>query len=161
MSRIAGALLVLFAALVQVTWAQNLAVQGVFPNFVLVVVVAIAWTYGQRAGLAWACAGGLLLDLAAPGPLGPHALALLCGAYVAGTWARNVDHASLVQPALAVALATLIYAIVLVGVDDTLGLSLPPLGLAARLAGLVALYNAVVSVPVIIAIGRSHREVHA
>lgn len=161
MTRVAGALLVLFAALVQVTWAQSLAVEGVFPNFVLVVVVAIAWTYGQRAGLLWGCAGGLLLDLAAPGPLGPHALALLCGAYVAGAWARNVDHASLLQPALAVGLATAIYAIVLVGVDDTLDVSMPAFGLAARLAGLTALYNAVVAVPVVIAIRRSHREVHA
>ena len=161
MTRVLGALVVLFAALAQVTWAQDLAVQGVFPNFVLAVVVAIAWTYGPRAGLAWACVGGLLLDLAAPGPLGPHALALLCGAYIAGAWARNVERAGVVFPALAAAMATAIYAIVLLGVDDTLNLAMPPLGIAARLTALAALYNAVVTVPVIIAIGRSHSQVHA
>jgi rod shape-determining protein MreD len=161
MTRVAGAALVLFAALAQVTWAQALSVEGVFPNFVLVVVVAIAWTYGERPGLAAACLGGLLLDLAAPGPLGPHAIALLCGAYVAGVSARNVERAGVAFPAVATALLTVIYSIVLVGVDDTLDLSLPPLAVAARVAGLAAVYNAFIAVPVIIVMSRSHREVHA
>jgi len=161
MIRIAGPVLVLLAALVQVTWAQSITVLGVFPNLVLAIAVAITWNHGQRAGLACACAGGLLLDLAAPGPLGPHALALLCGVYVAGSWARNVHHAgSVMQPALATAAATIVYSLVLVGADDTLGLTVPPFGLAAQLAGLAALYNAVIAVPLAIAMGPTRAEAH-
>lgn len=161
MTRVAGGVLVLLAALIQLTWAQHLALLGVLPNLVLVVVVAITWTYGQRAGLAWACVAGLILDLAAPGPLGPHALALLCGSYVTGLWARNVEHSSVMQPALTAAISTAIYSAILVGADDTLGLPVPSLALAAQVTGLAALYNAVLTVPVIVAISRTHAEVHA
>jgi hypothetical protein len=76
-------------------------------------------------------------------------------------WARNVERAGVAFPALATALVTVIYSIVLVGVDDTLDLSMPPFALAARVAGLAALYNAVIAVPVIIVMSRTHREVHA
>lgn len=159
MTRVAGAVLFLFAALVQVTWAPRLTLLGAFPNLVLVIVVAISWTRGQRAGLLWACAGGLLLDMTAPGPLGPHALALLAGAYVTGSWARNVDGTSLAQPALAAAIATLLYSLILVGAADTLGLPVPPPGLAAQLAGAAALYNAVLAIPAILVLRRGRTEV--
>ena len=65
--------------LVQVTWAPRLEVAGAYPNLALLAVVAITWTTGVRAGLAWACVAGVLLDLTSAGPLGPHALALLAG----------------------------------------------------------------------------------
>jgi rod shape-determining protein MreD len=160
-TRIAAAALVLFAGLVQLTWAQGLTVLGVFPNLVLVLAIAITWNHGMRAGLACACAGGLLLDLAAPGPLGPHALALLAGAFTAGQWARSVDRASFMQPALAAGVATLVYSLVLVGSDDTLGLPIPPIATAVQLAALAALYNAVVAVPVMLAMRRTRSEVRA
>ena len=80
MKRLAIATLLLATVLVQVTWAPRLTVAGVFPNLALVAVIAITWTAGPRKGMAWACVAGLLLDLTAPGPLGPHAVALLAGA---------------------------------------------------------------------------------
>ncbi len=158
MTRVAVAGVVLFAGLVQLTWAHGLSVLGVFPNFVLVIAVALTWTAGMRAGLACACAGGLFLDLAAPGPLGPHALALLSAAYVAGLWARDVDRSSFMQPALAAGLATLVYSAVLVGCDDTLGLAMPAAGAGVQLAALAALYNTVLALPVMLAIQRSRAE---
>lgn len=161
MNRIAVAALVLFAGLVQVTWAHGLVVLGVFPNLVLVIAVAMTWNFGMSAGFACACFGGLFLDLAAPGPLGPHALALLAGAYVAGLWARDVDRSSFMQPALAAGLATLVYSAVLVGCDDTLGLATPPPAAGLELAALAALYNTVVAVPVMVAIRRAHGEARA
>src|ERR1700674_990114 len=72
---IATALLAL--VLVQVTWAPRITIAGAFPNLALVVVIAITWTAGVRQGMAWACLAGLMLDLTADGPLGPHAAALL------------------------------------------------------------------------------------
>ena len=143
MSRALLMVLVMVAALVQVTWAPRLELYGAFPNLVLATVVCLTWLRGARAGLAWACIGGLLLDLTAPGPLGPHALALLVGAYVVGFWARNVKPASPVQPALAAAAASAIYSVMLIGGDDLLGLPLPPLRIAFDLAVAACLYNAV------------------
>lgn len=143
MSRVAIFVMLLAAALVQVTWAPHLEMYGAFPNLVLAAVVCITWIVGPRAGLAWACAGGLLLDLTASGPLGPHALALVVGAYAVGFWVRNVPNASLVQPALAAAVASVLYSLILIGADDTLGLPMPPPALAFQLAAAACAYNAV------------------
>jgi rod shape-determining protein MreD len=148
MRLVLGAALVVVAALVQVTWAPRLVVDGAFPNLVLVTVVCISWTAGARAGLLWAAFGGLLLDLTAPGPLGPHALALLAVAYITGFWIRNVESSSLLQPAFAAAAGTVIFSLILVFADDTLGMPVPPVGLTVQLAGTAALYNALLVIPV-------------
>lgn len=154
MSRVFIFLLVLSAALVQVTWAPHLELYGAFPNLVLATVVCITWIGGPRAGLVWACSGGLLLDLTAPGPLGPHAIALVSGAYAVGFWVRNVPNASLVQPALAATVASALYSLILIGTDDTLGLPVPPLGLALQLAAAACAYNAVLVTLALVALRR-------
>lgn len=143
MSGVLISALMLVLVLVQVTWAPHLQLYGAFPNLVLTAVVCMTWVRGPRVGLVWACVGGLLLDLTAPGPLGPHALALLVGAYAVGFWVRNVSSASLIQPAVAAATASALYSLVLIAADDMLGLPLPPLGLAFQLAAAACVYNAV------------------
>ena len=143
MKRLAIASVLLAAVLVQVTWAPRLTVAGVFPNLALVAVIAITWTAGVRKGMAWACVAGLLLDLTAPGPIGPHAVALLAGAYITGFWIRNLDRESVVHPVLAVAVSTIAYSFVLVVVDEMLGLPVPPFGIALQLVIAACVYNAV------------------
>lgn len=138
----AGSALMLAAALVQVTWASQLEIAGAFPNLVLIAVVGVTWTQGVRAGLLLACAGGVLLDLNAPGPLGPHALALLAGAYATGFWVRNLDRESLLHPIGAAAMSTILYSLVLIGTDDAIGLPTPPFGTALVLTIAASLYNA-------------------
>lgn len=142
MKKVTGGLVMLLAVLVQVTWASRIEVAGAFPNLVLLAVIALTWTAGVRTGLVWACVGGLLLDLTAPGPLGPHALALLAGAYVSGFWARNLDRESAIHPALAAAVSTVLYSLILVGADGLLGLPVPPLRLATQLTFAASVYNA-------------------
>lgn len=158
----AGLVLMLAAALVQVTWASQLEIAGAFPNVVLIAVVALTWIQGVRAGLVWACAGGIFLDLNAPGPLGPHALALLLGAYVTGYWAPNVDGKSLLQPAGAVAMSTALYSLVLIAADGALGLPSPPLRTSQQLIIAASLYNAILTPLAISALrrvsGGLHRE---
>jgi rod shape-determining protein MreD len=143
MKRLLVVALMLGTILVQVTWAPRLTIAGVFPNLALVAVIAVTWTAGVRSGLGWACIAGLMLDLTAPGPLGPHAVALLAGAYLTGFWTRNVDPESVLHPMLAAAAGTAAYSIILVGADDTLGLPVPPLGIAFQLLVAASLYNAV------------------
>ena len=143
MKRLAIAAVLLAAVLVQVTWAPRLTVAGVFPNLALVAVIAITCTAGVRKGMAWACVAGLLLDLTAPGPIGPHAVALLAGAYLTGFWIRNLDRESVVHPVIAVAVSTIAYSSVLVVVDEMLGLPVPPFGIAVQLVIAACVYNAV------------------
>jgi rod shape-determining protein MreD len=142
MKRLAGGVLMLVAVLVQVTWASRIELAGAFPNVALLAVIAFTWTAGVRSGLAWACAGGIMLDLTAPGPLGPHALALLAGAYVTGFWARNLDRESLLHPAIAAAVSTVLYSLILLAADRALSLPVPPMRLALQLIIAAAAYNA-------------------
>jgi rod shape-determining protein MreD len=108
-------------------------------------VVAVTWCYGARVGMAWACLGGILVDLTATGPIGPHALALLCGAYLTGMWVRNVHRDSALHTVLAAALSTVVYSLVLIAADDTLGLPVPPLFVAAQITFAACVYNAVLT----------------
>jgi rod shape-determining protein MreD len=152
---IAGILLA--AVMVQVTWAPRFTVAGAFPNLALVAVIAIAWTAGVRSGMAWACVAGLMLDLTAAGPVGPHAVALLAGAYLTGFWTRNVDRASLVHPVLAAAISTAVYSLVLVAADDALGLPVPPLSVAIQLVAVAAIYNAAL-IPMALVLARGFQK---
>ena len=135
-------MLLVTAALAQVTWAPRLEVGGAFPNLVLLAVVAVTWTLGARSGLVWACVGGVLLDLTAPGPIGPHALALLAGVYVISFWIRNLEHPNALHVALSAALTTAVYSALLVLTDNLVGMPAPTFGVAAQLAFAAAVYNA-------------------
>jgi rod shape-determining protein MreD len=145
----AGILLMVAAALLQVTWASQLEIAGAFPNLVLIAVIGVTWTQGVRAGLLWACVGGILLDLNAPGPLGPHAVALLAGAYTAGFWVRNLDRDGFLHPIGAVACGTILYSLVLIGTDSLLGLPNPQLITAAELVVAACAVNAALTPPLI------------
>jgi rod shape-determining protein MreD len=143
MKRLAIVTMLLAAVLVQVTWAPRFTVAGVFPNLALVAVIAITWTAGVKQGMVWACVAGLMLDLTAPGPIGPHAVALLAGSYLTGFWARNLDRESVVQPVITAAVSTAAYSLVLVVVDEMLGLPVPSFGIAVQLVIGACVYNAV------------------
>lgn len=143
MKRIVGLGLLLGLAVAQVTWAPHLAIAGVFPNLVLVAVVGITWAYGVRAGLAWACVGGVLLDLTASGAIGPHALALLPGAYATSLWARDLERPTALHLALTAALTTVLYSFALVVTYGVLGMPAPDAMTVVRLTVFGALYNAV------------------
>ena len=142
MKRLVVAALLLATVLVQVTWAPRITVAGAFPNLALVAVIAITWTAGLRQGMAWACVAGLMLDLTSDGPLGPHAVALLAGAYLTGFWIRNLDRESLLHPVVAAAASTAVYSLVLVVADNVLGLPVPALGVTLQLIVAASIYNA-------------------
>ena len=131
------------AVLLQVTLAPNLSVAGAFPNLVLLAVVGWTLVAGAGSGLRWALAGGLLLDLVAPGPFGLHALALAAAAYAAG-WCQRSFHADrLLLPFATGGLATVGYNLVLLGVADTIGQNVVLLAALQSWVAPAAVYDAV------------------
>jgi rod shape-determining protein MreD len=140
--RVAALGVMLALALVQVTWAPRLSIAGAFPNLVLIAVVGITWMQGVRAGLIWGCVGGVLLDLTASGPVGPHALALLTAAYATSLWARNLDRPNAAHAALTSGAGTVAYALALVLTDGLLGVPAMDAAVVARLTFAAAIYNA-------------------
>lgn len=118
------AVLLIAAALVQVTLLGRLDAVVPPPNLVLALCAARAWTRGGRSGMTWALAGGLLLDLAGGvGPLGVHALALLAAAYVVGVLAAAFENSGVALSLLAGAVAGLVYGTVVLVAADSLGLA--------------------------------------
>ncbi len=90
MSRVlpaAGSLLV--ALLLHVGLAPYIAIGGVSPNILLVVVVTLGLAQGPRAGMFAGFAGGLLFDLVGTAPIGPGALVFCLAAYLAGSLKEN------------------------------------------------------------------------
>ena len=79
-------LLVSVALVLEASVFSHLAVQGVVPDVVLLVVVGAALVHGSELGLVLGFGAGLLLDLAPPADhyAGRWALALMAAGYVAG-----------------------------------------------------------------------------
>jgi rod shape-determining protein MreD len=100
--------LVLFGAavLLQGTAVARIRFLGVSPNLVLVIIVAWSLLRGVAAGLPWAFAGGLALDLISGIPLGTSSLALMTACLLAGLGTNQVFASNLLFPILIVSLAT-------------------------------------------------------
>ena len=81
---------VLAAALLQAGLAPYLAIGGVVPNFLLLVVVTLALVEGPVAGCSTGFACGLLFDLLGAGPVGPMVLVLTVTGYLAGLLHENM-----------------------------------------------------------------------
>lgn len=80
------AALVVLAVSLQVGLLANVAISGVVPDLVLLVVVAVALVHGPSHGAAVGLLAGLVLDLAPPADhtAGRWALALVVVGYLAG-----------------------------------------------------------------------------
>jgi rod shape-determining protein MreD len=149
----AGAALLVAAACLQVSLAPRLEVAGAFPNLVLLGVVGWTLVAGAGAGLRWAVAGGLLLDLLTPGPFGVHALALAVAAYLAGYGQRAFQGDPFLLPFASGALATVAYNLVLLGAADVLGQRVLLSVLQSWVAP-AALYDAVLMPAAVLALRR-------
>jgi rod shape-determining protein MreD len=73
-ARIAGVLLVVIAALLQVSIIYRIEVGGASPDLLVLVVASIALLTGSVSGAGYGFLAGVVLALFAAVPLGPHAL---------------------------------------------------------------------------------------
>jgi rod shape-determining protein MreD len=117
-------LLLLLAAVLQVSFFGFFTLDGVVPNLVLLVVVAVAIARGPEVAAPLGFLGGLVLDLAPPADhvAGRWALALVVAAYVAGRVrqdARRSTLVALVTVAAASFLATSVFALSGMALGDT------------------------------------------
>lgn len=102
----AGAILV--ATILQIAIAPRIAIFGVVPNFIFLVVVTLALVEGPVAGCVAGFFGGLLFDLLSTSPIGPYAL-VLCGVgYVAGMLTANMFAEGWLLPVTVVLMAGLV-----------------------------------------------------
>lgn len=103
-----AALALLGAAVLQVSVAPHLAVFGVVPNFLFLVVVTLALVEGPVAGGVSGLIGGLLFDLLGTSVVGPAALVFTVVGYTAGMLSANTFAEGWRLPVTVVAIASLI-----------------------------------------------------
>jgi len=98
---------ILAAALLQAGLAPYLAIGGVVPNFLLVVVVTLALVEGPAAGASAGFAAGLIFELLGSGPVGPMVLVLTVTGYMAGLLHENMFAEGWLLPLTVLAIASI------------------------------------------------------
>jgi rod shape-determining protein MreD len=139
----AVAALVVVALALQSTLLARMTILGVIPQLVLVVVVSLAYTDGERVGVVTGFAGGLLQDLLLPPQsiLGLTALVYTGIGYLVGTLHRYAPPDSVWTPVFAVAGASAIAELSYALLSVIMGKPWVSFGFTMRVVGLVVLYN--------------------
>lgn len=156
-----GIPLFIAAGLLQSTLLARLRVFGGQPDLIVLMVLAWATLDRKGEGLAWAFAGGLVLDLLSGAPLGISSLALLPAAYaMAFSEARGYRSTTLL-PLAFMAAGALLYHLLYVGalrvfagypvawVENLRYVTLPSV-----------LFDVVLAVPVLRVLGRWYDRLH-
>lgn len=107
----------LAAGFLQVAVAPHLAIGGVVPNLLLLVVLTFALIRGRNPGAVAGFTAGLLFDLLGAGPVGVGALVFAVTGYLAGSLSENMFAEGWLLPATVVFVAGFVaelsYALVL------------------------------------------------
>jgi rod shape-determining protein MreD len=138
-----AALLVVALAL-QTTVLTRATLLGVIPGLVLVVVVSLAFTDGERVGMVAGFFGGLLLDLRLEDPsaiMGLTALIYTIIGYVVGSAQKYSTSESVWMPVVVVAVASAVAEFSYATFSIMFGQQWVSLAFTAKAAGLVILYN--------------------
>jgi rod shape-determining protein MreD len=154
MSLLLAAVGAMVAGLLELTIGSYMRVGDAQPHLVL--VLGVIWTVasGLDAGLAWAFAGGLLLDILAPRPLGSSAFALLVALSLAAAAVRPFQRLRPLAPVALVPALSLVYSVLLL---VTFGALRSPISAPDPMTTLVPgiVYDAVIGVllgPLIVSI---------
>lgn len=91
-------LLLIIIALAQTTLSPHLAILGVQPNPMLLIVLSWSLLRGGKEGMLWGFGGGILLDMLSGGPFGTSTLPLLLVSFLTGWGEVTVFRASFFLP---------------------------------------------------------------
>jgi len=137
-----GGIVVLALAL-QSTILSYATILGVIPQLVLVVVLCLAFTDGERVGLVAGFFGGFLQDLQLPegSIVGLYALVYTLIGYAIGVMREYTPAESVWTPVITIAGASAIVEFSYAGLSIILGQQWIGLATTAKVVGLVVLYN--------------------
>jgi rod shape-determining protein MreD len=128
----------------QTTVLTRATLLGVIPQVLLVLILSLAFTDGERVGVVAGFFGGLLIDLRLEDPsalMGLTALIYTIVGYGVGSVRRFTTSESVWMPVFVVAIASAIVEASYAGLSIILGQQWVSLAFTAKAAGLVVLYN--------------------
>jgi rod shape-determining protein MreD len=133
---------VVVAVALQSTVLARLTLLGVIPQLILVVVVCLAFTDGERVGVVTGFFGGLLQDLLLPQSItGLTALVYTLVAYAVGMFRIYAPQESVLAPVFAVTVATTVAEFGYAAMAIMLGQPWVGFDFTVKVASLVILYN--------------------
>ncbi len=136
-----AAILVVALAL-QSTLLTRVTLLGVIPQVLLVVIVSLAYLQGERVGVAAGFFGGLMQDLLlADSVVGLYAMVYLLIGYMIGSIRKYAPSESVWMPVLIVAGASAVAETGYATLNIILGQQWVSLLFTLKVAGLVVLYN--------------------
>lgn len=109
MANIIGPLLLVTAALVQATLSPYMKINGVHPDWVLVLVIGWTVLRGLEEGALWALIGGVSLDFLSGAPFGIFSLTMLLAALVTSLFHGRTFGTSIVVPLILTFPLTLLF----------------------------------------------------
>ncbi|MDQ4144300.1 MAG: rod shape-determining protein MreD [Actinomycetota bacterium] len=136
--------LVLLSLVLQSTVLEQVTFLSVTPQLALIVVVSLAYLDGERVGVVAGFAAGLLLDLQLPeegGVVGITPLIYVLLGYGVGAMRQYSLSESVWAPVITVTLVSAISELSYAGLSIILGQRWVSLTYTAKVAGLVVLYN--------------------
>lgn len=142
------------ACVLQAGLAPHLAVFGVVPNLLLLVVVTLAFFEGPVAGSVSGFVAGLLLDLLGTAVVGPWALVLTLVGYTAGLLGAHMFAEGWLLPVTVVFVASLLAEVCYGLLLGVMGAGGPFLLTLTRIALPAAVYNTALAVLVYPWLGR-------
>jgi rod shape-determining protein MreD len=142
-----AAVLLFVAAIMQVSIFTQVHVFGGTPDFLLVMLVAVALLRGTIVGAAGGFFAGLLVDTATLGRLGLTSLVLTLAGYWIGRYGETTGRDRAHAPFLSVAVVTILYSFGLLFVHFVLGERAPAGAMLRELLPAIGL-NLILTAPV-------------
>ena len=108
-------------ALAQTTLTPRLAILGVQPNLMLLVILSWSLLRGAKAGMVWAIGGGVLLDMLSAAPFGTSTLSLLLVTFLSSLGEVTIFRSSLSPSLVASFFGSLLHDLVFLTILQLMG----------------------------------------
>ncbi len=132
------------AAVFQVVVVPKLAVRGVYPDLVLLLVIARSLIAGGRGAVFWGFVGGLWMDILSGGAIGASSLALMATSFLTGIGHNTLFRRNSFVPVIAALSGTLLFSLLYLAILVGVGYRFAPAPLVLNLIVPVTLYNGAV-----------------
>jgi rod shape-determining protein MreD len=139
---------IVIALILQSTVLPLIAIKGIYPDMLLVVVVSYALLSGKEKGVGMGFFVGLLQDLAFGSVFGSNTLSKLAIGYFFGMAERKVFKEHVLLPVAATAVATVFNSLVIFIVLFILGYKTNLFNAVMNNILPLALYNLIIAIPV-------------
>ncbi|MBC8016878.1 MAG: rod shape-determining protein MreD [Sporomusaceae bacterium] len=141
-------IVIIVAIIIQTTLLPLIAIQGIYPDMLLVIIVSYSLLSGKEKGVSMGFFAGLLQDLASGSIFGTITLSKLATGYIFGLAERKVFKEHVFLPVAATAIATVLNSMIMFMLFFILGMKVNILSTVMNSVLPLALYNLMIAIPI-------------